>query len=682
MARTKHNDFGEKIGGAKKDLWRERGLSVADLREMNDREADKYVKKDNIWKKPNYQAMLNDGIPLSVVYFIKRVRDHLMPKPKLSYSDDTPEKRLARQEQYVETVQQLKAVMQDVKTVDDAMKAYDRFFVANGYMREETRYSPTKKAMNNPVITRELASALHVLSRAWFEQVMTYKAEKLQLGVPKEDKVPAGYEICCHNGKYTFSNNNGWEPGTYFVTHGRYIVARNLESYAAALAWVKEKAKEQSKAGKQRFVPKQLAHIKREGPDIRRGRNITGQDYLDTFGFRGGEYGNWMNQKDRQASLNMGYEALKDLAAALHVSDKDIAFSGDLAIAFGARGSGGAVAHYEPLRKVINLTKMHGAGSLAHEWWHGFDDYLGGKMGVHGMLSENPAHYPLFQKLISTMQYRQETQEEAEERVRSDHQARVEKWTKSAEERLDNLMLDAVQKSEDKNALGEYEARKTLFLEGRSGSLEMLNELLIAIRGSGMSSGARLALEEWRDKLRSREQLPEIRRRSYKTDFFRNSQEMAQKYERDGGYWDSNVEMSARAFACYVMDKLPYRSDYLVGHAENAVGLSSDSDGKTCVIRAYPQGKEREAINAVFDEIIADLKLQHILTHEEVVQPQRSASELDASLVQHDVRFHEMPNGQLSIFDRPSVHDKLKKIAAKRPRSGPSARKPPDMERS
>lgn len=72
----------------------------------------------------------------------------------------------------------------------------------------------------------------------------------------------------------------------------------------------------------------------------------------------------------------MGFEALKDLAAALQVSDKDIAYQGTLAIAFGARGSGNAAAHYEPLRKVINLTKMHGAGSLAHEWWHGLDDYL------------------------------------------------------------------------------------------------------------------------------------------------------------------------------------------------------------------------------------------------------------------------------------------------------------------
>ena len=53
-----HEDFGEKIGGAKKDLWKDRGLYVNDLDAMNEREAEKFVKKDNIWKKPDYQAML------------------------------------------------------------------------------------------------------------------------------------------------------------------------------------------------------------------------------------------------------------------------------------------------------------------------------------------------------------------------------------------------------------------------------------------------------------------------------------------------------------------------------------------------------------------------------------------------------------------------------------------------
>jgi hypothetical protein len=97
-----------------------------------------------------------------------------------------------------------------------------------------------------------------------------------------------------------------------------------------------------------------------------------------------------MNQNDRQTSLNMGFEALKDLASALKISDKDIAYQGTLAIAFGARGSGNAAAHYEPLRTVINLTKMHGAVR-----WHmngGMDltIILVQRWAQNGMLSEQP----------------------------------------------------------------------------------------------------------------------------------------------------------------------------------------------------------------------------------------------------------------------------------------------------
>ena len=117
-----HEDFGEKIGGAKKDLWKDRGLYVDDLGAMNEREAEKFVKKDNVWKKPDYQAMLDDGVPLGVVYFIKKARDSLGASPQYRYSDKTPELRRARQEEYIETVRQLQAVIEDVRTLDDAMQ--------------------------------------------------------------------------------------------------------------------------------------------------------------------------------------------------------------------------------------------------------------------------------------------------------------------------------------------------------------------------------------------------------------------------------------------------------------------------------------------------------------------------------------------------------------------------------
>lgn len=58
----KIEDYGEKIGGAKKDLWKQRGLMVSDFKKMNDRESEKYVTKDNIWQKPDYMQLVQNGI--------------------------------------------------------------------------------------------------------------------------------------------------------------------------------------------------------------------------------------------------------------------------------------------------------------------------------------------------------------------------------------------------------------------------------------------------------------------------------------------------------------------------------------------------------------------------------------------------------------------------------------------
>lgn len=499
MQVQQHEDFGEKIGGAKKDLWRDRGLYVDDLSRMNDREAEKFVKKDNVWKKPDYQAMVDGGTPIGVVYYIKKVRDSLNAAPRYRYSDTTPEKRLERQHEYIETVRQLQAVMESVHTVDDAMRAYKRFFVENGYMREVgggisgNHYVATEKGQQNPVITNKLAQALYIHSALWFERAFTEKAKANQFCVLKEQKVPAGYELHLHDGKHSFSAKDDWIPGTYYVTKGGTILQTNFESRDAALKWAQEHAKQRGRNGKSRFVPKQLENVERNGPDYRAGKKIVGQDYLDTFGFRGGEFGNWMNQSDRQASLNMGFEAFKDLASALQISDKDIAFGGSLAIAFGARGRGNAAAHYEPLRTVINLTKMHGAGSLAHEWWHGLDDHLGRRMGAKGFLSENPRLYPPFQKLIDTIKYKPETPEQATKRT----QMQKEKMRRNAELSLDSSVSYYIKRYGNEWEQNKYATLKTAFLSGEIGTVEKVSYLKKMLCGHVISKSERATLERY-----------------------------------------------------------------------------------------------------------------------------------------------------------------------------------------
>ena len=123
--------------------------------------------------------------------------------------------------------------------------------------------------------------------------------------------------------------------------------------------------------------------LERTGGTERTG-NVTPKSFQDAFGFRGGEFGNWNMGGDGQAALNHAYDALHDLADTLGVSPKALSLNGELGIAFGARGHGGvdaAAAHYEPGYQVINMTKIKGAGSLAHEWFHALDHYLGRQDG-------------------------------------------------------------------------------------------------------------------------------------------------------------------------------------------------------------------------------------------------------------------------------------------------------------
>ncbi|ELD8107702.1 hypothetical protein RLV03_000346 [Salmonella enterica subsp. enterica serovar Benin] len=109
-------------------------------------------------------------------------------------------------------------------------------------------------------------------------------------------------------------------------------------------------------------------------------QNATPEKFSDAFGFRGVQFGNYVEGPRRQSDLNRAYDSLMDMADVLKVPPKALSLNGRLGLAFGARGKGGknaAAAHYEPGQVAINLTKGNGAGSLAHEWFHSLDNYFG-----------------------------------------------------------------------------------------------------------------------------------------------------------------------------------------------------------------------------------------------------------------------------------------------------------------
>jgi len=95
------------------------------------------------------------------------------------------------------------------------------------------------------------------------------------------------------------------------------------------------------------------------------------------MGMRGLQFGNSVTDDERAHHLRKTAEALVDLADVTGLPDRAISLDGQLGLAFGARGKGRAAAHYEPGTKVINITRKNGVGTLAHEWGHALDDYIG-----------------------------------------------------------------------------------------------------------------------------------------------------------------------------------------------------------------------------------------------------------------------------------------------------------------
>lgn len=100
------------------------------------------------------------------------------------------------------------------------------------------------------------------------------------------------------------------------------------------------------------------------------------RDLQQNANVRAVQFGNSVTDDEREYHLKHVVEAFKDMAEVLGMDEKDVTIKGRLALAIGARGKSHAMAHYEPLSTIINLTRASGIGCLAHEWGHFLDDIM------------------------------------------------------------------------------------------------------------------------------------------------------------------------------------------------------------------------------------------------------------------------------------------------------------------
>jgi hypothetical protein len=160
-----------------------------------------------------------------------------------------------------------------------------------------------------------------------------------------------------------------------FLGHYTNAKAGRIKDYGFAKGDKKVKT---ATRGQIRFRLQVSDNVERTGGRPMAADSTTG--LKSTFGLRDVQSGEWVLNDPDSAKFHVENTAtaLQDLADVLGMADHETGFNGRLGLAFGARGQGlhSASAHYERVHRVINLTKMHGAGSLAHEWWHAFDNLI------------------------------------------------------------------------------------------------------------------------------------------------------------------------------------------------------------------------------------------------------------------------------------------------------------------
>jgi|GEM_PF-6130127 len=377
-------DFGEKIGGARKDQAPSLSRDLTD-----DDIATQPLNK--IWPADEINA-IDDKFPAAWAYAARSV---IPAKPRVGY----------KVKAWVEKVKSMRTLAKEILDVEIDPKELmrrlrgrpilnsfgDKVELLASIDRDQWQrighveafpkayyYDKEGKKVESPFTRVEIDGRWHEFRGARKIADALPGVEDLLAGPASEKKMRFEIRTIPRSGEY-FINKKGDREYRKLKTFSdikdaRAYMKENYNDLVAAWEAVKEKdnVKETDVRAE--------TNRPRTAVDRRGGKDVTPEQFGDTFGFRGVEFGNWVGQgtgsKERQGMLNQAYDALMDLAEIIGIQPKAISLNGSLGLAFGSRGSGWASAHFEPDRLVINLTKPRGAGSLAHEWFHALDNYF------------------------------------------------------------------------------------------------------------------------------------------------------------------------------------------------------------------------------------------------------------------------------------------------------------------
>lgn len=344
-------------------------------------EVEKLLTRDNLLK--NFPTDLLDGISPHNV--LARMEAHLSLRafPNLSAKEVQSYLRAAERRRENGTASRGGKPIEEVDAKTVRKQYFDAFQVVRQFVEDNRDMEPG-------LLRRELAKALTGLIASYRgeEGEGYYRTYRDPFNPTANALIDMQRRLVKTGSSSVYGQMNAFakalnEAGKLNTSDARSTLEQALEP-ARRIIEGESLAKafgQENTSGKWRFTAgtRYVGDAKREG-----GRKVGGtpqaatDEIIKGLGFRGLQYGNSVTDDERAHHVQKAAEALVDLADAIGLPDQAIGLNGTLGLAIGARGRGGAAAHYEPDLKVINLTRKNGVGSLSHEWGHALDNYVSG----------------------------------------------------------------------------------------------------------------------------------------------------------------------------------------------------------------------------------------------------------------------------------------------------------------
>lgn len=369
------DDVGEKFSGAKKDLgiaYNFKQNSLSDL-----------TTKRKLWERPDFRDDVKGGLntPKHAILFLV-IYDNLSSKP---IGDGWFKLSAWQWEQaYIKSITFLKNAYENghyecIEVLTKEFNAYIKSIYPNT-PKDIEKYAAgktTSRKVTHPLtLNKEARLRIECLEAlGWLEDELVLDTDNYGACLLSDTRTnkKSWYAVKSATAK-TVSTLDGW---TEFKTFDE-AMAQSKKIFEAEI--LVERRKQPKKTNERSKPPKRPCFDRpfiRQGPDYRRGEPVTLEQFVDTFKFRGVEFGNWVTQAERQGFLDATYDSFRDLARIFELPPSFASLGGTLGIAFGSRGKGNNVsAHFERGQWLIHLTKTKGTGALCHEFAHALDAYL------------------------------------------------------------------------------------------------------------------------------------------------------------------------------------------------------------------------------------------------------------------------------------------------------------------